>query len=144
MTKKRMSDKWKCSLLVRWLRKRGISFRIHAFEPRVAHGKHRMYRAARGQAEVHPHYRGRPLIRLWAPATGYRNGWRDLTNAIIHEYGHIALARVPHTEREAWVFGRRAVPRRYVPANYHHRRVRSLATYGAAADRRLAFKDRVK
>lgn len=136
--KKRMTDKWRCSLLITWMRRRGVVFRVHKWRPRTHLKSGRLYRAASGQMELRGSYTKAPLIRVWCPADGYRNAWRDLINCIIHEYGHAVLARVPHTEREAWAFGRRAVPAQYVPTNYGERRKRSLATYGQAADRRLA------
>lgn len=144
MAKSRMTDKWRCALLVRWLAKRGVRFKGHLWEARVHVKSDRLYRGSRGQAEIRQRFVGKPVIRVWAPKEGHAHFWRDLINCIIHEYGHVVLARVPHTEREAWAFGRRAVPRRFVPSNYADRRKSCLATYGAAADRRLACKDHAK
>lgn len=140
----RMTDKWRCALLITWLRKRKVKFRIHAWRPRAHLKSGYLYKGATGQAEVRERFSGAPIIRVWAPKDGYRNGWRDVTNCIIHEYGHIALMRTPHTEREAWRFGRRSVPKRFVPANYADAKRRRLGTYGTAADRRLAWRDRVQ
>lgn len=68
----------------------------------------------RGRA--HLYRRAVPRIELWLPVKPTARDWAKLVATLIHEYGHVALRYIPHTEREAWRWGLRGVPSEIVPA----------------------------
>ena len=75
-------------------------------------------------------YRRRPCwIELWLPWPAKPRDYADASAALIHEVGHCALRMIAHTEREAWSWGRRAVPVETVPGTWRTYKRHALGSY---------------
>lgn len=105
-------------------------WRLHQFIrelPKLRIVIHKCDGRVRGRAHL---YQRRPcLIELWMPQTPTANDYAELTAALIHEYGHCVLRYTPHSEREAWRWGRRSVPTEVVPEAWPTYKRFALGTY---------------